>query len=379
MSETPEEVADLSVLHIGAGRYKPGDDGHPTFDIWRALAQGFRRYTVIGRSTRPQASVMRENNLTVHLLPSRLAREAEFLFTQFSALRIAREVKADVVISQSPVLGGVAGLAICRRMGAKHLVELHGSEFVSHAPFGSKNWILQHVSAHVFRYVDKIRVLSNGMKDQVVSKYDKELDERIAVLPPRVDLSKFAAKTDWSSSGHLTVVMVGYVNSNKGQKRLINVLCSSGLPVDIWIVGDGPELQACKTAAAKLGVGERLRFFGRVGHTELAEILPLADVFVMFSTHEGTPRAIMEAMAAGLPVVTTNAGFCADIVGHEIEGIVLGPNPEGEVVSVLQRLFEDPELRARMGKAARIRAERDYDADKLYVRYRALIRETAAA
>ncbi len=58
----------------------------------------------------------------------------------------------------------------------------------------------------------------------------------------------------------------------------------------------------------------------------------------------GTPRAIMEAMAVGLPVVTTNAGFCADIVEHEVEGFVLGAEPDAEILDVLARLNSDRSL-----------------------------------
>ena len=87
----------------------------------------------------------------------------------------------------------------------------------------------------------------------------------------------------------------------------------------------------------------------------------------------------MEGMAAGLPIITTNAGFCADVVENGVQGFVLGDDPTAEIVQCLERLLGDDELRARMGQAARARAEAEFDADKLYERYRALIRETAEA
>lgn len=379
MSERSKEVADLSVLHIGAGRYKPDDTSHPTFDIWRELARGFRRYTVIGRSTEPVAATLQEGNLTVHLLPSRLVREAEFLFSQFFALKIAKDVGADVVVSQSPVLGGLAGLAICLRLGAKLMVELHTDEFFEPAAIGSSNWVLQKLSAPVLPRAHLVRVLSDGMKKRAVSKYGAEIENHTVALPPRVDLARFLVKSDWGVGSCLKIIIVGSVIKRKRQYELITALLQSDLPVEIWIVGDGPELEACRATAADLGDEDKVRFFGRINHAELSEILPQADVFVMFSTHEGTPRAIMEAMAVGLPVVTTDAGFCADIIEHGVEGLVLGADPKQEIIHVLKHLFDNSELRARMGQAAHQRAVRDYDAGKLYERYRSLIRETAKA
>jgi glycosyltransferase involved in cell wall biosynthesis len=86
----------------------------------------------------------------------------------------------------------------------------------------------------------------------------------------------------------------------------------------------------------------------------------------------------MEAMAVGIPVVTTNVGFCPDLVGHEVEGFVLGTNPEVEIIDVLTRFNSDRSILRRMGSAARERAIRDYDSIRLFDEYRRLIAETAA-
>lgn len=85
----------------------------------------------------------------------------------------------------------------------------------------------------------------------------------------------------------------------------------------------------------------------------------------------------MEAMATGLPVVTTDAGFCADVIRHGVEGIVLGADADNEIIGVLDSLFEHPEVPRRMGVAARARAERDYDAVVVFDRYRSLIADAA--
>lgn len=366
---------DLSILHIGATRYDPADRGHATFAIWRELAKGFKRYTVLGRSKTGRPTSIEEGHLTVHLIASHMSQEREFLWTQRHAVTLAREAGADVVIAQSPVMGGLAGLLIKRRRKIGLLVELHSDTLVGTAPFGSENWLLQQLASPVLRRADRIRALSPRMAQQVCEKYGNDFKERLAVLPPRVDLGIFQAKTNWESSGPLKAVMVGSVTARKGQLRLLQLLLTSQTPVELWIVGEGPDLASCQ-ALADAHPG-RVRFFGGVTHEQLSDILRAADALVLYSRSEGTPRAIMEAMAVGLPVITTNVGFCADIVADGSEGIVLGDRPDDEILHRLESLSRDPQLRERLGKAARARAVREFDSVELYNRYRSLIAETA--
>jgi len=121
----------------------------------------------------------------------------------------------------------------------------------------------------------------------------------------------------------------------------------------------------------------RVVCIGSLPPDEVASALRSCDLLVIYSRTEGTPRAAIEAMAAGLPVVTTNAGFCADIVAHGIEGFVLGNDPNNEIVDVLTRLNADRTMLTRMGAAARRRARHDFDSIRLYEVYRSLIADTA--
>lgn len=371
------EQADLSVLHIGAARYDPLDLTHSTFSIWRELAKGFRRYTVIGRSSGGPATIV-DGNLSVHLLPSVMRREAEFFWQQWRAISIGDDVGADAVIAQCPVFGGFAGAAIKKRRKSGLLIELHSDQYFAKASIGSKPWLLQQLAKHALRKADAIRALTTQMGRAVGARYGRELDDRVTVLPPRVDLKIFRPKeNDALEAEPLTIAMTGSFVPRKRQTQLLETVLKSRIDVKILMAGDGPDLPACRDIARRYQAEERVQFLGRVDHVRVAEMLHAADVFVMYSKSEATPRAIMEAMAVGLPIVTTDAGYCADIVEHGVEGFVLGADPDTELVPVLERLRQNPDLRQRMGQAARLRAEQDFDADKLYARYRALIQATA--
>ncbi|MFL6772448.1 MAG: glycosyltransferase [Sphingomicrobium sp.] len=355
----------------------PHDRGHSTYAIWRALASGFSRYDVVGRST-AEAAEWTDGTLTVRLFRRNMEREVEFLWKQFEVVPLGRSLGPDVLVCQSPALGGLAALKIARRTGAGTLMEIHGNEYLVEARPGSRIWLLQQISRYALRRASLIRVLSVGMKERLLQRYGAGLTDKVRVLPPRVDLDRFKVTSRPATLGpRLRAIMVGAVNANKGQLRLIRTLRRCPVPVELHIVGDGPDLEKCRAEAAKVSSSLSIVCHGAQNQRRVAELLQDSDVFVMYSKSEGTPRAMMEAMATGLPVVTTDAGFCADVIRHGVEGIVLGADADNEIIGVLDSLFEHPEVPRRMGVAARARAERDYDAVVVFDRYRSLIADAA--
>jgi glycosyltransferase involved in cell wall biosynthesis len=371
---------DLSVLHVGAGRYMPGDTSHSTFSIWRQLAKGFNRYTVVGRSCRNSFSRIDEGNLTVHLLPSYFSSEAEFLFTQAAVIAIGFDVQCNVVVAQCPVKGGLAGVALSRTLGARLLTELHGYEYFKRPASGISQAAIQWMTRYPLECSHRIRALSEGMKQKTIERYGSDLKSKIVCLPPRVDLRKFSkVKQNWSLHDPPRLIMVGAVNENKGQLRLVSLLLRAKMEVEIWIVGEGPHVRIIRELAYNLGGAEKVKLLGQLSHVDLSHLLPEADVFVMFSHSEGMPRAVIEAMAVGLPIITSNAGFSADLVTNGVHGFVLGNNPMSEILDCIAYLLADHKMRARMGESARTRAVSEFDSETLYSRYRALICETAEA
>lgn len=367
-----------SVLHIGAGRYEIGGQGHPTLLIWRELAKGFRRYTVVARSTTRRRGHFTDHGVDIRLVPSCYQRELEFFFTQFSAEHLAEEVEADVVICQCPVLGGLAATRIRRRRAARTLFEFHSSFYFEDHPVHSRYGFLKRLARRNLPNADRIRVLSDGMRTRLLAQYGQDLAPRVVVLPPRVDVSIFErTKRSYALVGRPKVVIVGAINGNKGQYRFLEAVLPTYPDIEIQIVGSGPDLSICQQSVARHKAEGRVTFCGQRTPGEVAAILPSADALVVFSQTEGTPRVIIEAMAVGLPVVTTNAGFCADLVRHGIDGFVLGPDPESEIVDRLQSLFADEGVRERFGRSAFERARREYDSKEVFARYRDLIRETA--
>lgn len=119
-------------------------------------------------------------------------------------------------------------------------------------------------------------------------------------------------------------------------------------------VGQGPLEADLKTLHAELGLGDGFRFLGF--RRDVHELMAAADLFVLASVHEGLPVAIMEAFAAGLPVVATRVGGVPQQVRDGVEGLLVPPADHSALAAAVGRLVEDADLRARLGSAAKERA-----------------------
>ena len=380
MDSISKPIADLSIMHIGAGRYDPNDRSHPTWDIWRRLALGFRSYTVFVRSNDASGALVEEGNLRIYMIPSYFRSEFEFFILQFKMLLVVKCSRPDVIVCQSTVLGGLAATLAKFLFKSKILVEMHGAEYFHSNERSFKAKFLIIFSKCIMKYFDRIRLLSEGMRRDFIQIYGSEFENRIRLLPPRVDLNCFT-KSERLEKGDngapLQIAMLGAVNPNKGQMRALNALILSRASVLIHIIGDGPDLEECKILVKSAGWNERVFFHGRKNHQDVAAILRSVDVFLMYSKSEGTPRAIIEAMASGLPVITTDVGYCADLVCEGVNGFLLKDNVDEQLVRTLEILSRNRDLGRRMGFAGREKATTCFDGDSLFAQYRALILEAS--
>jgi glycosyltransferase involved in cell wall biosynthesis len=151
---------------------------------------------------------------------------------------------------------------------------------------------------------------------------------------------------------------VGRLTPVKGFPHLIKavqLLREQGLNVKLWLVGDGILNQELRRLAQDSGVGERVVMFGP--REDTYELLQAMDMFVLPSLHEGIPMALLEAMAAGLPVIATRVGGIPEVIEDRVSGILVEPgDPEG-LALVCRRLMHDAVSAERLGQAARARVE----------------------
>ena len=107
------------------------------------------------------------------------------------------------------------------------------------------------------------------------------------------------------------------------------------------------------------------------GHiTDMPTLLALSDLVVLPTYYpEGIPRVLIEAAAMARPIVSTTIPGVAEIVEHGVNGLLVPPRDADALASAIERLLDDPDLRAEYGKAGRVKAEREYDDREVAQRY----------
>ena len=132
----------------------------------------------------------------------------------------------------------------------------------------------------------------------------------------------------------------------------------------LTVVGDGPERREQEARVRAAGLEGDVVFTGYQSEKQVADWLERADVLVLPSLIEGVPVVLMEAGAAGLPVVATNVGGVSELVTDGVSGFLVPPGSADALVAPIQALLDDPAVRRRMGRAGREAVVRDFDVSR---------------
>ena len=204
---------------------------------------------------------------------------------------------------------------------------------------------------------------------------------RFTVIPNGIDTSRFAqpsrpraeVRAELGIGADAKVIgSVGRLDRQKGYRYLLEAFAGIARAlgdVELVIAGDGPELGMLRSLAARLGCAERVHLVGR--RTDVPELLHAFDVFAMPSLFEGLPLALIEAMAAGVPVVASAVDSVPEVLGAGEAGGRVGrlvrPAEPAALAEALRDVLENPS--PERTERARARARRQYDVETMVERY----------
>lgn len=226
-------------------------------------------------------------------------------------------------------------------------------------------------------------------QDFLVTSLPERLHPRVRLIYHGVDTEVF--RPSGSRAGNdprPTVMTVGRLVAKKGLFDLLEtcrIVTGRGLDFTCLIFGDGPQRGELASLIETDGLRNQVRLMGSLTQRELVGAYQGADVFALtpFVTEEGDrdgiPNVLMEAMACGLPVLTTDAGGIAELVTHRSNGLLLPPRDVQALASALQSLLVDKELRADLGDAARRAVTRRFDSKACISELESIFRAVAGA
>ncbi|MGB1877201.1 MAG: glycosyltransferase family 4 protein, partial [Rhodospirillaceae bacterium] len=184
----------------------------------------------------------------------------------------------------------------------------------------------------------------------------------IDMIPAGADLDAVEPPTVPTLEGPLRLLFVGRLVNQKGIDVLFRALATMKGHTDwtLTIAGEGPLKDELALAAHRLQLAERIVFRGWLERDHLPAIYEQADVFVLPSRDEGMPNAMLEAMAAGLPVVGSKVAGVDEVVIDGETGFLVPPEDADALAHALRIIIEDRDRTFELGQASRKRAEQRY-------------------
>ena len=273
--------------------------------------------------------------------------------------RIIDGSRWDVIWTNEPVMGVMTRLAAkkARKSGAKVVYMVHGFHFYKGAPL--RNWLLYYpVEKHCSRLCDMI-VTINEEDYQRAKTFHAERVEKINGIG--LDTERFASCTVNTAEKRkelgvpenaFFVVSVGELKDHKNHEVMIRALEKAHDPKIVYgICGKGELLEPLQKLAHKLGIARQILFFGY--RRDIPEILHTADLFAFPSKRDGLGLAALEAMACGLPLLTSDIRGISDYVENGVTGFRYQTEDINGFTEGLKRYSDDIELCRRIGEANR--------------------------
>lgn len=240
---------------------------------------------------------------------------------------------------------GKATLLLAERLGIPAVVALGESSFEHYETHFGLETVCEDMKGFAC-----IVAVSDSIKERCVSRYGIP-EERIRVFPNGIDTEKFYPRDKKEMRKRFNfpldkpiVAFVGHLNERKGPLRLLAAI-KSHPEIKAFFLGNGDRIPK----------GSQVLFQGTVPHKEIPKWLSAADIFVLPTLHEGCCNAILEALACGLPVISSDRPFNHVVLDDSVS-ILVDPMDLGAIRKAVLTLINNPEQRLRMSESARQRA-----------------------
>jgi len=342
-------------LHLDPDRYRvmlvhgPAHESRMTVEEKEMVAAGVREAEIRGVQVRQIPSLVRR----IHPLLDMSAF--------FALLALLIREKPTIVHTHTSKAGILGRMAAWLVRVPVVVQTPHGHVFYGHFGHGLSKLFLG-IEKLAARYTHAIVALTHSEHSDYVN-YGVAGSEKLATIHSGVDIERFggpppdkaAKKKELGLIPDCPLVgTIGWLLPIKGPHHLLRATATvlrRGYRVQLVFVGKGGMEPLLRNEAHSLGLDDKVHFMG--WRSDIADILPLFDVFVLPSLNEGMGRVLVEAMAAGRPVVGSRTGGIPDLVRDGENGLLVSAGNEAELADAIGRLLSDPQWAMSLGRRGR--------------------------
>ncbi len=295
----------------------------------------------------PLAEEARESGLDVTVIPMYHHLDVGAVF------RLRKHFKRirPVIVQTHGVRANLVGRIAAKMARVTHILSTMHSLVSLDYPTPFANSVFTYVDRLSSTLAERLIAVSGQLKENLIQQgFPKEkftvIHNGIDLSPYQVDGDQVKRKAKAALGIHTSTRVIGTVGRLVPIKGYEDFLTAAGKiksfekDICFLMVGDGPCLEKLKEQAANLGISEQVIFTGYRADT--ADIFFAMDVFVITSLSEGLPIVMLEAMAAGLPIVATAVGGIPEVITHQKNGILVKPRQPNELADRIIALMEDP-------------------------------------
>ncbi|MFA6243776.1 MAG: glycosyltransferase family 4 protein [Candidatus Hydrogenedentales bacterium] len=216
-----------------------------------------------------------------------------------------------------------------------------------------------------FERAEFVACISHFCRSQAMIWTRPDRWDRLKIVHCGVDVRQYTPRTHEGTGKRL--IFVGRLAAVKGVPVLLEAfaaLAAKHPELTLTLAGDGPDRAWIEAFARERGIASRVTVTGYVSQERIRELLAQSDIFVMASFAEGVPVVLMEAMATGLPVVTTHIAGIPELVEDGVSGYLVPPGDCASLGARVESLLSDAALRTCFGSAGRAKVEAEFDSAK---------------
>lgn len=275
--------------------------------------------------------------------------------------KILRQERFDLLHAFFSVPSGFVALLLRLEFGVPFLVSLRGSDVPGYSErFKNMYPLLRPVTRSIWRHAARVIANSEGLRTLALLT---DASRDIAIIRNGVDTEEFfPVPREYTARPEVPfrILAIARLTPRKGLRTLLEAMLilqnRKQRVFTLDIAGDGDERLMLETFVREKGLSDRVRFLGRVPHRDIVPLYHRAHVYVLPSLSEGMSNNVLEAIASGLPIITTDTGGTRELVEEGRNGCVIRMNDPEHIVEKIVFLAEHPEQARLYGMESRRRA-----------------------